>query len=101
VEALTHLGTVLLGRGEAEAALRRYDQALAIQPDYIHALWDKGRLLQTVTRDYPGAIRVWEAFIRTVGPESQDAKTAQGFIAEAREAMAGSPAPPPNPQKKS
>jgi hypothetical protein len=38
-------------------------------------------------QDYPGAIRTWEAFARAVGPDSQDAKTAQRFISEAREAM--------------
>lgn len=87
VEAITHLGTVLLGRGETAAALRQYDAALAIQPDYVHALWDKATLLQQVAQDYPAAIRAWEAFARAVGPDSQDAKTAQQFISEAREAM--------------
>jgi cytochrome c-type biogenesis protein CcmH/NrfG len=87
VEAITHLGTVLLGRGQTAAALREYDAALAIQPDYVHALWDKANLLQQVMQDYPAAIRTWEAFARAVGPDSQDGKTAQQFISEAREAM--------------
>jgi cytochrome c-type biogenesis protein CcmH/NrfG len=90
VEAITHLGAVLSGRGEAAAALRQYDQALAIQPDYVHALWDKGNLLQQVMHDYAAAIRTWEAFIRAVGADSQDAKTAQQFITEARKALKGS-----------
>jgi tetratricopeptide (TPR) repeat protein len=87
VEAIEHLGTVMLGRGQVAAALRQYNQALTIQPDYVHALWDKGNLLQQVMQDYPGAIRTWEVFIRAVGPGSQDGKTAQQFIVEAREAM--------------
>jgi len=87
VEAITHLGTVMLGRGQAGVALRQYDQALAIQPEYLHALWDKANLLQQVMQDYPAAIRTWEAVLRAVGPNSQDGKTAQQFIAEAREAM--------------
>jgi cytochrome c-type biogenesis protein CcmH/NrfG len=87
VEAITHLGTVMLGRGQSGAALRQYNQALAIQPDYLHALWDKGSLQQQVLQDYPAAIKTWEAFLRTVGPESPDGKTAQQFIAEARAAM--------------
>ncbi len=89
VEAITHLGTVQLERGQVEAALARYNQALALDPGYVHALWDKANLLQQVKKDYPGAIVVWEAFMRAVGPDSQDGKTAQGFIAEARKAMAG------------
>ena len=87
VEAITHVGTILLRRGQAIAALREYDAALAIEPDYVHALWDKATLLQQVMQDYPAAIRTWEAFSKAVGPESQDAKTAQRFISEAREAM--------------
>ena len=89
VEAIDHLGTVMLARGQVDSALRQYDQALLIQPDYIHALWDKANLLQQVKKDYPAAIRVWESFLRVVGPESKDGKTAQGFIAEARQAMSG------------
>ena len=88
-EAITHLGTVLLDRGQADAALARYNEALAIDPRYVHALWDKANLLQQVKKDYPGAIRVWESFIQVVGAESQDGKTAQAFIAEAKKAMGG------------
>ena len=87
VEAITHLGNVMLARGQSDAALRQYDQALAIQPGYIHALWDRANLLQHVKRDYPAAILTWETFLGLVGPESRDGKTAQRFIAEAREAM--------------
>jgi tetratricopeptide (TPR) repeat protein len=88
-EAITHLGTVLLGRGQVDAALQHYDQALAIQPGYVHALWDRANLLQHDKQDYAGAIRAWEVFIQAVGPDSQDGKTAQKFIAEARQAMGG------------
>ena len=60
---------------------------MTIQPDYVHALWDRAHLLQQVMQDYAAAIRAWEAFVRAVGPESQDGKTAQEFIREAREAL--------------
>jgi predicted TPR repeat methyltransferase len=93
VEAITHLGTVLLGRGQVDAALQRYDQALAIQPGYVHALWDRANLLQREKQDYAGAVRAWEAFIRVVGPDSQDGKNAQKFIAEAKQAMGSAPSP--------
>jgi cytochrome c-type biogenesis protein CcmH/NrfG len=89
VEAITHMGNVLLGRGQVDAALARYDEALAISPRSVHALWDKANLLQHARKDYPAAIRVWEAFIQVVGADSQDGKTAQTFIAEARKAMGG------------
>ena len=88
-EAITHMGAVLLGRGQVDAALAKYNQALAINPRYVHALWDKANLLQQVKKDYAGAIRGWESFIQVVGPDSQDGKTAQQFIAEARKTMGG------------
>jgi len=88
-EAITHMGTVRLDRGQVDAALARYNEALAIDPRYVHALWDKANLLQQVKKDYGGAIKTWETFIQVVGAESQDGKTAQGFIAEARKAMGG------------
>jgi len=89
VEAVTHMGSVLLGRGQADAALAKYNEALAINPRYVHALWDKANLLQQVKKDYAGAIRVWESFIQVVGADSQDGKSAQNFIAEARKAIGG------------
>ena len=89
VEAITHLGSVMLARGRPDSALRQYDQALLIQPDYTHALWDRANLLQQEKKDYPAAIQAWESFVRVVGSESKDGKTAQGFIAEARQAMSG------------
>jgi len=89
VEAITHMGTVLLSRGQMEAALARYNEAIAINPRYVHALWDKANLLQQVRKDYAGAIPVWESFIQVVGADTQDGKTAQSFIAEARKAMGG------------
>ena len=89
VEAVTHMGSVLVGRGQADAALAKYNEALVINPRYVHALWDKANLLQQVKKDYAGAIRVWESFIQVVGADSQDGKSAQNFIAEARKAMGG------------
>ena len=88
-EAITHIGNVYFARGQVDAALAKYNQALAINPRYVHALWDKANLLQQVKKDYAGAIRVWENFMQVVGPDSQDGKTAQQFIAEARKAMGG------------
>jgi thioredoxin-like negative regulator of GroEL len=67
VEAITHLGTVMLVRGQTGAALA-IQSALAIN-DYLHALWDKITLQQQVPRTtrQPGASSA-------VGPESRTAR---------------------------
>jgi len=42
VEALTHLGVILGSGGHAEEALMAFERALAIDPQAVHALFDKG-----------------------------------------------------------
>ncbi len=91
VEAIDHLGNVFLLRGDMNAALRQYDEALRLKPDYVHALWDKAHALQDVKKDYPAAILTWETFMGLVGADSRDGQTAKEYIAEAQRAMRGSP----------
>lgn len=80
-EAITHLGNIASQRGDLEAALRYYDEALRYDPSYIHALWDKGLALRDKGDDV-GAIQAWEAFVRLVSPESKDAVTVKKWITD-------------------
>jgi tetratricopeptide (TPR) repeat protein len=90
VDAITHLGIILGIAGHADGALEAFDRALAIQPDYAHALWDKARVLSEQRQDYAGAIATWERFIAVSGP-GEDRERAQALIREARaKAAAGS-----------
>ena len=41
VDAITHLGVILAIAGHHADALEAFDEALAIDPNYAHALWDK------------------------------------------------------------
>jgi tetratricopeptide (TPR) repeat protein len=100
VDAITHLGVILAVAGHADGALEAFDRALAIQPDYPHALWDKGRVLYEQRQDYAGAIAAWERFVVVSGP-GEDRDRARALIQEARTKLAaappavGSPAPKP------
>jgi tetratricopeptide (TPR) repeat protein len=83
VEAITHLGVILAIAGHADGAIEAFDRALAIQPDYAHALWDKARVLSEQRQDYAGAIATWERFIAVTAPGA-DQDQARTLIREAR-----------------
>lgn len=91
VEAITHLGVILAIAGHADAALEAFDKALAIDPDYPHALWDKARLLAEQKDDPKGAIAAWERFAQVV-PPGPDRDQALALIKETRARLA-SPKP--------
>jgi tetratricopeptide (TPR) repeat protein len=86
VDAITHLGVILAVAGHTDAALEAFDRALAIAPDYAHALWDKARILQE-RQDYAGAIVAWERFIKVV-PPGADQDQAVARLREARARVA-------------
>ncbi len=88
VEAITHLGIILGMASHVDAAIEAFDKALAIDPAYPHALWDKGRLLYDAKQDYPGAIRALERFV-AVAPAGADRDRAQQLIQEAKGKLAG------------
>jgi tetratricopeptide (TPR) repeat protein len=96
VEAITHLGVILGLAGHADGALEAFDRALAIDPGYAHAWWDKAGVLQDHKQDYAGAAAAWERFL-TLTPDGPDRAQAEGRLREARQRAAGGarPATPP------
>ncbi len=94
VDAITHLGVILAIAGHADGALEAFDKALAINPDYPHALWDKARVLAEQKQDPKGAIATWERFAKVV-PPGPDRDQALAQIQEAKRRLAsGQPAKP-------
>ena len=83
-EAITHLGGVLYREGKADAALAKLDEALRIDPRYLHAHWDRTQYLFHGTRDFAAAIKAAEAFIAIAGP-GPDSDNMQNLIADARQ----------------
>ncbi len=88
VEAITHLGVILGIAGHTDEALLAFDKALAIDPGYAHAWWDKARVLYEAKRDYAGAIRAWEKFVALV-PSGEDRDRALRQIQEAKGRLSG------------
>jgi tetratricopeptide (TPR) repeat protein len=103
VEAITHMGGILYQADHVDQALARIDEALAIDPDYAHAHWDRAHILFQAKQDYAGAARTLEKFL-TLIPDGEDAARARALLTEARAQLArtGKPAPPaPGPAKSS
>ena len=81
VEALTHLGVILMASKRPDEAIKLYDRALSLNPQYAHALFDKGQALKT-KGDVRGASEAFQRFLALVPPDSDDAKRVKGWIAE-------------------
>lgn len=81
VEALTHLGVILMGSNRPDEAIKLYDRALRLNPQYAHALFDKGQALKE-KGDAKGATEAFQRFLSLVPPDSDDAKRVKGWIAE-------------------
>ena len=81
VEALTHLGNILMRGNQLDEAIRLYDRALGFDANYAHALFDKGQALKE-KGDAKGAAEAWKRFLALVPADSDDAKKVKGWLAE-------------------
>lgn len=86
VEALTHLAIVQASTDQLDAALATFDRALAMDPDNLHALWNKAQALFEIKQDYAASIPLWERIV-AIARESPDAATARRYIERAREKL--------------
>ena len=87
VEAITHLGVILSIAGHDDNALEAFDKAIAVDPTYAHAWWDKARVLYEGKQDMRGAIQAWEKFVALV-PSGEDRDKALRMIEEAKSRLA-------------
>ena len=79
VDAITHLGVILAIAGNHTDALEAFDRALAIDPSYAHALWDKAGT-QEAHQDHAGAVA---GVISVIGPAGVIDVELDGPIAQA------------------
>ncbi|MBI3028685.1 MAG: tetratricopeptide repeat protein [Candidatus Rokubacteria bacterium] len=83
VEAITHLGVILATAGHDDPALEASNKALALDPNYAHAWWDKAQLLYGRKQDYKGAIQALEKFVALI-PSGSDRDRAVQMIQDAK-----------------
>lgn len=81
VETLTHLGILMVQSNQTDEAITLFDRALGLNPQYAHALFDKGKALKA-KGDAKGATESFRRFLALVPPDSDDAKQVNGWIAE-------------------
>ncbi len=84
VEAITHLGAVAYREGRVDEALAKVEEALRIDPGYIHAHWDRTQYLFYGKRDFPGTVKAAEAFLQVL-PNGPDADNVRRLMGEARQ----------------
>src|SRR5262245_8018185 len=89
VDAITHLGVILALAGHLADALEAFDRALAIDPNYAHALWDKAGVTEA-RQAHAGAVATLERFDRVV-PAGPDRDRAQERLREAKAKLAAAP----------
>jgi len=72
---LTDLGVMYRRNKSPERAIAAFDRAIAVQPDFETARFNKGVVLMHDLNDLPGAIKAWEALVEVnpvaVAPNGQ------------------------------
>lgn len=93
VEAITHIGLILYQGNHVDQALARIDEALALDPKYAHAHWDRANILVTAKQDDRAAIASLEKFLALVAT-GDDADRARTMLTDARKRLAAGTKPP-------
>jgi tetratricopeptide (TPR) repeat protein len=98
VDALTHLGLLLVMSADGERrtelidhGLQLFDRAVKLDPGYAPAYFYRGQVLYDVKGDRDGAVAAWEKFVE-VSPPGEDRDRVVKMIADAKAANAATPA---------
>lgn len=91
LEALTQIG-MLLARGEHhDEAIETFDKVLDIQPNYPHALFEKGLVFFQGKVQPREGVKVWEQLIKTAPPGNEYAVAAKRMLDQVRGSMSRPP----------
>ena len=91
---LTDLGTAYFYRrpSNPRRAIEYYDRALAVDPSFVNALFNKGIVLWHGLNDPAAAIPVWEKLLAALPPNDPAHEKVRQSLAAAKEAARQTPA---------
>jgi tetratricopeptide (TPR) repeat protein len=97
-------GNLYSREGKHQMAVREYQKAVDLRPDYTDALYNLGKTYDFELNDNEKAIVYYEAFLKYETPNSSDAREVQTWLtrakmdlAESKKAPVATPAPAPQP----
>jgi len=105
-KALAHKnrGNLYSKEGKHQMAVREYQKAVDLRPNYTDALYNLGKTYDFELNDNEKAIIYYEAFLKYETPNSADAREVQTWltrakmdVAESKKAPVAAPAPVPQP----
>ncbi|MFQ5916123.1 MAG: c-type cytochrome biogenesis protein CcmI [Nitrospinota bacterium] len=91
LEALTQIGALLARGQHYDEAIRIFDRVLTMQPNYPHALFEKGLVLFQGKVQPREGVKVWEELIKTAPPGNGYAVTAKRMLDQVRGSMSRPP----------
>jgi aspartate beta-hydroxylase len=84
-----NLATACRATGDVAAEGQALDEALALEPRYVHALLQKGDLMERLHRP-KAAVQLFEAALACIGPSDVIPSSVAHAVAHARQVVAGS-----------
>ena len=83
-DVLTDLGTAYFYNGNPDQALKDFDRALKVRPNYAQTLFNMGIVKWQGKNDIKGAVAVWNQLLQT-NPDYPDKQKVEDLLAQARQ----------------
>ena len=81
---LTDLGTAYFYNGNPDQALKDFDRALKVRPNYAQTLFNMGIVKWQGKNDIKGAVAVWNQLLQT-NPDYPEKQKVQELLTQARQ----------------
>jgi len=97
-DVITDMGVAYRKMGKSKEAADAFRKALEVDPDHALALFNLGIVLRDDLKDYPAALKAWEAFLQKAG-DSPHAVMVRPWVKQLREKTGSVPTQPDTAEK--